>query len=78
MDVNEIEVGKVCLTDAPLKTHFTHWPRHTDTLTHFTKYKLHDRPILGAFSAGVASVAARVMDQSKLLKLYDHAIFTVQ
>ena len=47
MDVNEIEVGKVCLTDAPLKKHFT-------------KYKLHDRPILGAFSAGVASVAARV------------------
>ena len=54
--MNEIEVGKVCLTDAPLKKHFT-------------KYKLHDRPLLGAFSAGVASVAARVMDQSKLLKL---------
>jgi len=29
VDVNEIEVGKVCLTDAPLKTHFT-------------RYKLHD------------------------------------
>ena len=56
MDMNEIEVGKVCLTDAPLKKQFT-------------KYKLHDRPILGAFSAGVTSVAARVMDQSKLLKL---------
>jgi len=56
VDMNETEVGKVCLTDAPLKKRFT-------------KYKLHNRPILGAFSAGVASVAARVMDQSKLLKL---------
>jgi len=58
VDVNEIEVGKVCLTDAPLKTHFTHWPRHTDTLTHFTKYKLHDRFIFGAGAASVAGVAA--------------------
>ena len=47
MDVNEIEVGKVYLTEAPRKTHFT-------------KYKLHDRPIFGAFSAGEAGAAAHV------------------
>ena len=43
MDVNEM--GKVCLTDA-LPRRILHVG--LETLTHFTKYQVPDRPIFGA------------------------------